>query len=673
MKTAALVALAAMLSTPLVAQHFRRAEPSEATRAAGSEVPWRASREAALAEAGKTGRPVFWYVPTLAGSRMDRKPEVDFYMMAGPFCSPEIATLLERRFVPVKQAGSRADEEAYGLRNGDFVEPGFLVLGADGQELFRIDRLTTFTADWFLWQLHHVLAEAQAPPSGPVSAAEDALAKARALVEEGDGPGALAALGDGVADPDAQLVRAAALISARRSEEAREVLGKLGSGPRAREARLLDARLAVREARFAEALDLLSDTNAFVKSDRDEARFLEGACLLLLNRDDDARKAWASLARGAPKSRWGRQASAELQGYGPLARALERLDWIPEDAYRAQPVGTCVPRTRGDIPMLARRSVELILRHQRADGSWQDSIYDFGGTDSLPNVYVAVTAIDALALHRWRAVDPEACDAAISKALPFLLDDRNIAWKDENERVWAQAYRLLLFCDLIEAEHPRAPKLREAARSVVKELAASQAENGSWRHEYANPFASATVVDALDRARQVGIPTGRVTLERGGRAIAACRSDDGTFAYGMVREGRPPRRPPAPEGAGGRTPYCELALLKAGLSDEQRVDAALELAFANHAHLERVRKYDDHADRYGNGGFFYWYDLFGMAEAARALKTAERRRGHLDSLLELVLAVPEIDGGFIDSHELGKTYGTAMGLLTLDMAAPETP
>ena len=30
-----------------------------------------------------------------------------------------------------------------------------------------------------------------------------------------------------------------------------------------------------------------------------------------------------------------------------------------------------------------------------------------------------------------------------------------------------------------------------------------------------------------------------------------------------------------------------------------------------------------------------------------------------------LLAIPELDGSFIDSHELGKSYGTAMRLLTL--------
>ena len=33
---------------------------------------------------------------------------------------------------------------------------------------------------------------------------------------------------------------------------------------------------------------------------------------------------------------------------------------------------------------------------------------------------------------------------------------------------------------------------------------------------------------------------------------------------------------------------------------------------------------------------------------------------------ELVLDLPEFDGAFVDSHELGRSYGTARALLCLD-------
>jgi hypothetical protein len=52
-------------------------------------------------------------------------------------------------------------------------------------------------------------------------------------------------------------------------------------------------------------------------------------------------------------------------------------------------------------------------------------------------------------------------------------------------------------------------------------------------------------------------------------------------------------------------------------------------------------------------------------QAIDAVTDVEARTAFRDRLLDLTLQISEIDGGFIDSHELGKTYGTAMALLVL--------
>lgn len=80
-----------------------------------------------------------------------------------------------------------------------------------------------------------------------------------------------------------------------------------------------------------------------------------------------------------------------------------------------------------------------------------------------------------------------------------------------------------------------------------------------------------------------------------------------------------------------------------------------------------MRKYDDHADRHANGGFFFWYDMAGRAEAIGRLQSD--RDAFLAKQRDLVLSIAEIDGCFVDSHELGKTYGTAMGLITLKLCS----
>ncbi len=94
-------------------------------------------------------------------------------------------------------------------------------------------------------------------------------------------------------------------------------------------------------------------------------------------------------------------------------------------------------------------------------------------------------------------------------------------------------------------------------------------------------------------------------------------------------------------------------------------EAALKAAFKYHDEMGVVRKYDDHASRLGYGGFFFWYDMHGRSEAIEHLPGSRLRKKLLKQQRALVLSLPEIDGCFVDSHELGRVYGTAMALLCL--------
>ena len=51
--------------------------------------------------------------------------------------------------------------------------------------------------------------------------------------------------------------------------------------------------------------------------------------------------------------------------------------------------------------------------------------------------------------------------------------------------------------------------------------------------------------------------------------------------------------------------------------------------------------------------------------ASKALPP-DKRTAHDRKLVEHVMSIGEIDGSFLDSHELGKSYGTAMALLILN-------
>ena len=82
--------------------------------------------------------------------------------------------------------------------------------------------------------------------------------------------------------------------------------------------------------------------------------------------------------------------------------------------------------------------------------------------------------------------------------------------------------------------------------------------------------------------------------------------------------------------------------------------------------LERISKCDFHTD--GElGGFFFWHAVFHTTEAINGAPE-NSQAGHRKAMLDHVLKIGEFDGSFLDSHEFGKSYGTAMALMTLKLA-----
>ena len=290
--------------------------------------------------------------------------------------------------------------------------------------------------------------------------------------------------------------------------------------------------------------------------------------------------------------------------------------------------------------------MRFLLQNQRNSGVWDDSQYNYAGDASLPNVYMADTALAALALRAWG--EPGKIATAITRAEAFMKDEAHIATEDSQEIAWAHAYRLIYFATTGD---------KAMMARLVRKIAELQKPNGIWQHEYDNPFVTATMLHALDEAKTAGAEVPPAVLKRGAAALKSTRDAKGVFSYEFPGKGG------AIEGAAGRSPYLEFALVLNQQAKPEGIPASLEASFKHHALLERVRKYDDHADSWHNGGFFFWYDQYGRAVAAKSAGATAA----LAKQKEIVLQIPEIDGCWVDSHELGRVYGTAMALLTLKL------
>lgn len=573
-----------------------RPRPGEVAARAGTAVRWLDDVDAALEVARRSDRKVFWYVPTVAGSPMDRKVEIDRYMMAGPFSHPEVIAQLARDFVAVRAIARGEWARRFDLLPGRFVEPGYLVLGPRGELLKKRFGLATLHPRWFCVQLARAAGTKVVTRSlpGPLAAAWAALAR-------GEPEAACAVL---AAEPPGKPAVAA------------------------------------------------------------EWEFLRGAAEFRAGRTGAARTRWRRLARRLPEQPWAWKAAAEAEGHGPFARGFEVYTGLPAAALESAEATTRAPFGVYHEGELRARSLAFLAGMQEPDGTYRDSRYDFGGTDGLPNVHLAITALVGMALLEELA--DEGCpgprarlEVVLRKIREAVLDEGLVNTSDQDEVVWPRIYAVRFLSRWMELRGDEG--LREPLQQAVKALEKLQAGGGAWFHEYSNPFVTASALLALDAARARGAGVDPGIVARGVQALRRCRATSGAFSYGMAR-GRVTTPVAA---AAARMPLCELALFRAGRSDAERLAAAVREAFVHHDRLESVRRYDDHAGPLGYGGFFFWYDMRARTEAILALPPGEDRTAALRRQRRLVRSIAEVDGCFVDSHELGRVYGTAMALWCL--------
>jgi len=595
-----------------------RTPPGPLAAKAGMGIEWRGSVDAALLESKKSGKPVFWYVPSVRRSPMDRKPEVDRYMMGGPFSWPATIALLNGSYIPVREVARGDLAKRLDLVRMQFIEPGYVVLGADQAALLKVQQLTTFHAEAFLTPLLRLVKQ-PAPPTG---------------------------------SPFFQ-VRPETSGAARRGD-------------------------------WSEVLSLTATSTGGAGANGSTKlspaqRWMRGVALFRLGRRADAVEVWRDLVEAEPEHPIAWKAALELEGHGPFVRGFEVYASVPTEVFVDDPRdGSRAPEGLFAEPELWRRGLRFLVGAADEDGVYRDSTYDFGGTDGLPNVHAAVTCLvgEAMLAASARASRGEIklgtqllarVETALLTMRAKAMRSDWLALSDRDEIIWARAYALRFLEAWQRRRQSDADAVDQGVRRGVAALIALQQETGVWFHEYGNPFAIATALQALHGAKALGFDVPPDNIDSGLKALAFNRTAQGAFSYSQTRPGRQPRA--SLEAAAGRMPLCELALYLFGASDQEKLIAAVDSGERFHGLLAEVRKYDDHANRYGYGGFFFWFDMLGRAEAIAEIKDASARVSRASALHARVMALPEIDGCFVDSHELGRCYGTAMALLCLDTLA----
>ncbi len=596
------VVLVACLPTLAVAQNSTRkirVTPNAISAKIGTAINWESEFEAAKKKSVESGKPIFWYVPRLARTFMDRKKEVDRYMRAGPFSNPTIIASVNEHYIPLMAIPKEAESESFELKPFKFIEPGFLIVETDGTASTKLDRITTMNSAW--------LAGFLKPPTT-------------------------------LADPSPSLVRARQQFAAG-EYEACKVINRM----------------------------------RVPKDDSIELQLIAAMATFRLNEHDAALKKFERIGQSFPDHPLGWKAAAEGQRIGPFVRGFEVFRELPVAAMKAgrNSPGSASPANVYTEAQLWRRGIEFLLAMQNENGGYEDSDYDFGGTDGLPNVHVAVTSISAMALLEAHS-RPELKDlhprieSAIEKAGKYVMDESNLNLKDKDEIFWAYLYRLRLFNRLQASWKAGAAQIG----TCLKSLASVQTSGGDWYHEYNNPFVTASALWAMKESESLGGTVDASSVEAGIAALQKCRFANGAWTYGSPRDtSKPNSEKVAGErsviGSAGRTPLCEGALFVWDRADDQALLTSIRAAFEKHDDMDVARKYDDHTASYNYGGFFYWYCMESRSQAILQVQDAVARKEMAKQQRDIVLSVPEIDGCFVDSHEIGRSYGTAMALLCL--------
>jgi hypothetical protein len=673
----------------------------------------------ALERATREKKLVFWYVPRIEGGHMVRPEFLDTYMRAVAFTDGWLTALVNARFVPLRMAVDGPVAKRTGITKLDWVEPAIVILDGHGRILHRLDRIRTFDATFLRGVLTKALDDGPGVPPETLALVERAIENpgrhaeaaataalaagfdsgaeriARELVSRGAAdpaePGAASPLGAPACTPPERGREYGHLLEAivcrlRGDADGLEkalAANRTGSHPDAglngafaTESALLHLHrgdLARAEAAFEFASALLHPR-------RSEAMYLLAITQVLRGKSAEAEQTFREVVAefGPDDPHAARAAVNLLRGrdttpVGPAFHGFEDPVWPRRVGMAESRTTTARPRPAQDAHGAARDAVAFLLRRQGENGGFEDSRYAYCDSPRiLPNVWVAITAVALAGLDDWRELDPEAIDAAIARGEHYLFDEASLA-RGRNEECYADAFRLVYLTrrlPRLPAGSDAAARARRLMNEVAKRLPDQQNGKGFFAHEYPNPFATAAVLLGLKAAEDAGAAVPGSVLEKGVRAIASTRGEAGTFAYGGRKPGAEPEA--AFRNAMARMPACERALMLSGAGrDTGALEAALDNFWRWLPRFERIRTCDFHSD--GElGGFFFWHGVFLTSEAIKALP-ADKRGAHERRMLEHVTSIGEVDGSFVDSHEVGKSYGTGMALMVLRNSAGKGP
>jgi hypothetical protein len=296
-----------------------------------------------------------------------------------------------------------------------------------------------------------------------------------------------------------------------------------------------------------------------------------------------------------------------------------------------------------------------------------------------------VTALVAHALESWKEILEGDLEARAGKAI-----DRAVKWiddylsREDPRRADSFGAAYILEFLLARAKKIKDPAREKAVEKAVEFLIGGQCPGGAWSYNYRfgvnwkGGFASWPKTDkgrvhsmntglallALAKTKEQGFAVDEEALARGVKATLAMRSGPGTYTYTHPV----PRIYDKPNPSIARGPVCEQALYV--LQAVEKKD--LEQAVATFMKIRRDLRIPAKLTKgwvppHGHGGYFYFFAYYHGALAIEELG-GELAKKRLQALRIDIRECTELDATWLDWHQAGKAYATAMALRILHMA-----
>lgn len=614
---------------------------------------WEIDAEKALKVAQREKKAVLALV--LADKPADKPSFVESTLIATVLIDPDVSALIREHFVPLRltyQAmhhmykwGGRKDPlRPLGTSVHVTKAPALVVASASGKHRGSLQSLGTYDRDLILRFLQQSHGSPKAAWKKISRGAQGPLERCEYDAWRGE---------------HTQVIKKAPGLLKKDTSSSSEILTVLGTS-------------LMRLGKPSEAERALRDALRDDVSRSPRAAYYLGCLLDRTQRTEEARKLWESLAASETATPWSVKATARLVWPSRMAD-FESLGLF---STKTVPGGTeTVVKQKKRLRELALHAAEQLLARQRRDGTWRHT--------SADQYHAAITSLAGRALLAWRPrLTPalqERVTAALDRADRWLL--RYLSRQDPN---LADSFGAAYMLEYLVARSAESQDVKAQVPDAIRFLIGGQCSGGAWSYSrrfgenWKGGFGGWPVTDkgrfhsmntglslwALSEARQAGYRVPKKALDEGVSALKAMATGDSAYTYTWPE----PICFEKKDQSISKAPLCKHALFSLDSATRKELESAVDEFMKNRRNLRTVVKLTTaHSGPHGSSSYFYFFAYYHGARAVvRAGGPKVQRR--LKALRDDLLGVVEADGTWVDYEELGKSYGTAMALLVMDMA-----